>query len=582
MDYLIQKICIVFCAVALVNAGPTFASDTKSETRRPGKSAIATTQPLITGIGYEILSQGGNAFDAAVAIAAALAVVEPHRNGLGGGGFWLLHTADNVKKILVDARETAPAAATSDMFIGADGKPTGGSRGGVLSAAIPGQPAALVHVAEKYGSLPIKTLFAPAIRLANEGFPVYTHYYLGLKPKAQLMIANSPAAAEVFLVDGTAPEIGAIVRQPELAKTLELLAKRGHKGFYKGRFAKKLVQGVRDAGGIWTTRDLAAYTVIEREPLIATFGGSYLNLKLIAASPPSAGGIALVGALNMLKALDLPPATSSRKAAPSRQQRIHLNVELLRRVFRDRSLYMGDPDFTDIPAMLISPDYAAQKARSIRLNTATPSLGLGPNEAGAQTALREGDETTHFSVMDADGNRVAVTVSLNWWFGAGFMPPGTGVLLNNHMNDFTIMPNRANGFGLINSDANQIEPGKRPLSSMAPMFLESDRGVAILGTPGGSRIISMSLLASLGWIEGLNAEQMVSLPRYHHQYLPDDIFYEPGAFSDADKLFLEKMGHALRESSRLYGNMQVITWNYANGKVEAASDPRGDKEVLVY
>ena len=575
---MIQKICVILCAVALVNAAPAFASETKGEIKRPGKAAIATTQPLVTQIGYEILSQGGNAFDAAVAIAAALAVVEPHRNGLGGGGFWLLHTADNGQSIMVDARETAPAAATSDMFIAADGKPTSGSRSGVLSAAIPGQPAALVHVAEKYGSLPLEALFSPAIRLANDGFPVYTHYYLGLKPKAQLMIDNSPAAAEVFLVDGGAPEIGVIVRQPELAKTLGLLAKHGHKGFYKGQFAKKLVQGVRDAGGIWTMRDLAAYKIIEREPMIATFGGSYLNLKLIAASPPSAGGIALVGVLNMLKALDLPLVSSTKKASASRQQRIHLNVELLRRVFRDRSLYMGDPDFTDIPAKLISPEYAAQKAKSIRLNTATPSLGL----AGTQTALREGAETTHFSVMDADGNRVAVTISLNWWFGAGFMPPGTGVLLNNHMNDFTIMPDRPNGFGLINSDANQIEPGKRPLSSMAPMFLESDRGVAILGTPGGSRIISMNLLASLGWIEGLNAKQMVSLPRYHHQYLPDDIFYEPGMFSDADKLVLENMGHTLRESSRLYGNMQVITWDYANGKVEAASDPRGDKEVLVY
>ena len=534
---------------------------------RPGKAAIAAAHPLAIAAGEEVLAAGGNAFDAAVAVSAALAVAEPNASGLGGGGFWLLHVARGARDVMVDGRETAPAAATAAMYLDAAGNVIpGASLDGPLAAGIPGEPAALVHIAGRYGRLPLARSLAPAIRLAEEGIAIDAGLQAGLRFRRRAM-EKSPAMMAVFFPDGEAPATGARLRQPDLALTLRRLASGGFDGFYRGPTAAALVEGVRAAGGIWSAADLADYRVIEREPVRA----SYRGVQIIAAPLPSAGGIGLVDMLNILSGWDLGRFDSATRK--------HVIIESMRRAYRDRSAWLGDPAFSAVPiAQLLSPFYAAGQRASIRLDRATPSELL----PAARTDGSEGNDTTHFSILDAEGNRVAGTLSINTWYGAAFMPPGTGVILNNEMDDFTVKPGTGNAYELQGATANAIAPGKRMLSSMTPTFLESSRGVAILGTPGGSRIITMVLLATLDWIDGRDAHSMTALRRYHHQFLPDVVTYEPGAFSDEEIRALEAMGHRLKASGRDYGNMNVVTWDYASGKVEAAGDPRREGEALVY
>jgi gamma-glutamyltranspeptidase/glutathione hydrolase len=555
--------CLALLPALLLVAAPAPARDGKAL----AQAGIATAHPLATAAGQEMLAAGGNAFDAAVAISATLAVVEPFASGLGGGAFWLLHEARSGRQVFVDAREVAPGAATPGMYLDAAGNPVPGSTlTGPLAAGIPGQPAGLVHLAKRYGKLPLGQLLAPAIRHAEEGVAVTRGMVLGLQFR-QSAARQSPEFAARFYPGGRPLAEGELLRQPELAATLRRLVRGGFDGYYRGETARLLVDGVRSSGGIWTQDDLAAYRVVEREPVRAVVGG----VSVVSAPPPSAGGIALVNTLNMLSGFDRPALDPATRA--------HLNIEVLRRAFRDRAMLLGDPDFVSIPvARLLSPDYAAGQATTIRLDRATPSDGL----AGPGTTVAGGPQTTHFSVIDRAGNRVAGTLSINTFYGAAFMPPGTGVILNNEMDDFVIKPGVANGFALVGTDANAIAPGKRMLSSMAPTFLESPRGVAVLGTPGGSRIISMVLLATLAWIDGAEAPAMVALKRYHHQYQPDVVAFETGAFSDADQAALRTLGHRLEASARPYGNMQVVTWDRATGKVEAASDPRGGGDVTVY
>ena len=532
----------------------------------PKHAAIASAHPLVNAAGYEVLEAGGNAFDAAVAVSAALAVVEPNASGLGGGGFWLLHRAEDGFEVMVDGRERAPLAATADMFLDKSGEPVPGlSRATALASGIPGEPAAFVHIAREYGRLSLARSLAPAIRLAREGFPMYPRLQGGLKFKQEQLAGNH--AGSVFLIDGQVPELGQVMRNPELADALELLARQGHDGFYAGEQARKLVDGVRQLGGIWTLQDLADYRIVERAPIKSRYG----DVTITGAPPPSAGGVAVANALNILAPYKL--------AGMDRVTRTHLVVEALRRAFRDRGQYLGDPDFVSVPvALLTHPFYADGQRAGIRLDKATPSAdlpGLSPWQA-------MGTDTTHFSILDADGNRVSATMSLNFWFGNGIMLPGTGVVLNNEMDDFSVKPGVPDGFQLVGYDANAIAPGKRMLSSMAPAWAESDKGLVILGTPGGSRIISMVLQGVLAWIEGADAAQIASLPRFHHQYLPDVISHEDNAFSEAEIKALEAMGHSLKPVGRRYGNMEVITWDYASGDVQAASDPRGDGEGRVY
>lgn len=525
----------------------------------PGHAAIASAHPAATAAGFEVLSQGGNAFDAAVAVSAALSVVEPHSSGIGGGGFFLLHQASNQSSVFVDARETAPAAATRDMYLDENGEPVRrASLSGPLAAGIPGLPAALEHIAKKYGRLPLAQSLAPAIRLAREGLPVTegTQRLLRAVPR---MGSPSPAFVEIFMPGGEAPPVGALIRRPDLAETLESLSAQGAAGFYTGPRAELLVKGVRDAGGIWSMEDLAAYRIVERQPVRFRYG----NVEVTTAPPPSAGGVALAQVFNMLG--------HRGYAQLEDPARTHLLVEAIRRAYRDRAEYLGDPDFVSVPVeRLIHPWYADGLLASVRMDRATPSNTL-PGPVGQRPL---GTDTSHFSVLDKDGNRAAVTQTINTLFGSGFVPPGTGVILNNEMDDFSVKRGTPNAFGLVHSHANGIEPGKRMLSSMTPTFLESERGLAILGTPGGSRIVTMVLLGALAWMEGADAEGIVGLPRVHHQYIPDSVSFEAGAMDKELQAALAELGHELRESSRPWGNMQAITIEYADGTVTAASDPR--------
>ena len=514
-----------------------------------------------------MLARGGNAFDAAIAVAAALAVVEPTSSGIGGGGFFLLHRSADGLDTMVDAREKAPGAASRDMYLDRQGNPLEhASTTGPLAAAIPGEPAAFEYLARHYGKLPLTVSLAPAIRLAREGFPLYDKLRSAIEYK-RAGLQRSPDTARVFLTaSGDVPQVGALIKQPELAKTIEAIAQQGAAGFYTGRVARDLVDGVRAGGGIWTLEDLAAYRVVERKPLI----GEYHGARIVSASPPSSGGVALLDALDILSGFDLKSADSATRK--------HLVVEAMQRAYRDRAVYLGDPDFVTMPIpRLTSQDYAAGQRSSIRPDKAMPSDFL----PGIETAT-VGQDTTHFSVLDAQGNRVAATITINLFFGSGDMVPKTGVILNDEMDDFSIKPGTPNAFGLVGNAENAIAPNKRPLSSMTPSFIETPRGLMIIGSPGGSYIISMVILGTLNYLDGMSAEQIVTDPRYHHQYLPDVVEYEKGAFTESEIARLQAMGHKLEEGSRRWGNMEVITWDFASGKVEAASDPRGAGAGLVY
>jgi gamma-glutamyltranspeptidase/glutathione hydrolase len=531
----------------------------------PPQAAVATAHPMATEAGLEILAEGGNAFDAAVAVSATLAVVEPYGSGIGGGGFWLLHRAADGKQVMIDGRETAPLAARRNMYQDKEGNVIPGlSVDGALAAGIPGEPAALVHIARTYGQLPLSRSLAPAIRAAREGFEVTPHYRRMAWFRLEALQA-SPAAAKVFLLDNEVPPLGHRIKQPDLANTLQALAQQGRTGFYGGAVANRLIRGVKAAGGIWSSRDFRQYRVVERAPVVS----QYRYYRIVSAPPPSSGGVALVTMLNILEKYRLDHMTPL--------QRQQVTVEAMRRAYRDRAEYLGDPDFVTVPVkQLTDKAYAATLQRSINLRQATPSKNLGQI---ADTS--GGNNTTHFSILDKAGNRVAATLSINYPFGSGFMPPGTGVLLNDEMDDFSAKPGVPNVYGLVGAEANAIVAGKRMLSSMSPTFVEAEQGVAILGTPGGSRIITMVLHGILGYTEGMDASSIVSLPRYHHQYLPDMIFYEPDAISEEHAGYLQTMGHELKQLEQSFGNMQMIIWDRQANVVTAASDPRGEGQASV-
>ncbi len=542
-------------SVLLLCSTPLLAAD------GPGRSAVASAHPVATEAGLEIMADGGNAFDAAIAVAATLAVVEPYSSGIGGGGFFLLRQPGNPDQPyrFIDARETAPGKAGRDLYRDSSGEvQRDPAINGPLAAGIPGIPAALVHLAEHYGRLPLAQSLAPAIEAAENGFTSSEHYrtLVGFRLEAMQRDAET---ARLFLRDNQAPETGTLITQPELANTLRAIAQDGRDGFYRGPVAERLLRGVQAAGGVWQQADLDNYRVIERSPIRFSSGG----YQVISAPLPSAGGIALAGILQALPAL---PASPNRSIAQT-----HQLVELMRRVYRDRAMLLGDNDFVPVPvAELTSKAYAVAMAQDIDPEHATPSSELGPLRE-----FHEGTNTTHFSLLDADGNAVSATLSINLPFGAAFTPPGTGVLLNNEMDDFAADPSGSNAYGLAGSEANAIAPGKRPLSSMTPTMLENGQQLALLGTPGGSRIITMVLLGTLDVMHGEPVERWVSRPRYHHQYLPDYIQVEDAAFTAQQRQTLEAMGHRIEPGGRDYGNMHAVSWDKTRNRVSAASDPRG-------
>jgi gamma-glutamyltranspeptidase / glutathione hydrolase len=522
------------------------------------QNAVASGHFLATQAGQEILAKGGNAFDAAIAVSATLSVVEPISSGIGGGGLFLLRQAKTGRDVMIDARETAPHSATPDKFLDAAGElDRDKSVNGPMSAGIPGLPAALVHLAKNYGRLPLSQSLAPAIRIARNGFEIYPRLESGYSQRAEVM-ARYAGSRKTFLADGDPPQTGEVLKQEDLARTLELIAAKGFDGFYRGETAQEMLGDVAKYGGNWNAEDLTGYKVVERVPMIIDYNG----WRITSAPPPSSGGVAIAEMLNILQSWDLqamPPVL-----------RTHLITEAMRRAYRDRSLYLGDPDFISIPLQrLLSKDYAAGLRASINPSKATPSSLLP-----GSLAPGEDDETTHFSIIDSAGNRVSATQTVNLTYGSGMIVDGGGFLLNNEMDDFALKAGTPNAFGVMGYAANLVAPGKRMLSSMTPSFMDNPEKTVVLGTPGGSRIITMVLLGILAADAGMDAQAITALPRFHHQYLPDKLYAEPGAFDEQLIQELSKLGHSVEVSKSPWGNMQTVIWNKKSNTLSAGSDPR--------
>jgi gamma-glutamyltranspeptidase / glutathione hydrolase len=554
--------------LSLLLAGSTaFAADGAPKTAtavqpapvqaRPGHAAIASANFIATNAGLEVLAKGGNAFDAAVAVASTLSVVEPESSGIGGGFMAVLHRAKDGHDIFIDAREAAPAAVDRKDYLNPDGSPNRDTAlRGPLSAGIPGEPAGLVLLAKRYGRLSLQQSLAPAIRTARDGF----------KPDARLRGALAgeqkdlqrwPASVAKYLPDGKPPAEGVIWRDPDQARTWELIAAHGDDGFYHGETAQKLVAAVRAAGGNWTLADLANYRAKERTPIVLNYRG----YRIVTAPPPSSGGVAIAEILNILSGFDL--------SKMDQVQRVHTIVEAMRRAFRDHNDYLGDPDFVKMPLdMLLSPYYADGLRQGILPDKATPSSMLPRAEAS-----EPGMHTTHFSIIDADGNMAAVTSTVNYTMGSTFVAEGTGVLLNDEMDDFALVPNKPNVYGLLGSTANAPEPGKRMLSSMSPSIVIGADRTAVIGSPGGSTIITQVLEGILHFIDGESAQQIAAHKRFHHQYMPDEVMVEDGTFDAATSDALTRMGYTLKQRES-WGFMNVVTWDRKTNKLDAASDPR--------
>ncbi|OHC41176.1 MAG: gamma-glutamyltransferase [Rhodanobacter sp. RIFOXYA1_FULL_67_6] len=544
-----------FAADGAPKAAPAAAAHAAQQ--RPGHAAIASANFHATEAGLEVLAKGGNAFDAAVAVAATLSVVEPESSGIGGGFMAVLHRAKDGRNVFIDARETAPAAVNPKDYLNPDGSPNRDTAlKGPLSAGIPGEPAGLVLIAKRYGRLSLQQSLAPAIRIARDGFEPDARLR-GAISSMQKDLARWPASVAKYLPNGKPPAEGATWRDPDQARTLELIAAHGDDGFYRGETAQKLVAAVRAAGGNWTLADLANYQAKERTPISVDYRG----YKIITAPPPSSGGVAIAEILNILSGYDL---TKMDQAT-----RVHYIVEAMRRAFRDHNDYLGDPDFVKMPLdMLLSPYYADGLRQGILHDKATPSSMLPRAEAP-----EPGMHTTHFSIIDADGNMAAVTSTVNYTMGSSFVAAGTGVLLNDEMDDFALVPNKPNVYGLLGSAANAPKGGKRMLSSMSPSIVIGADRTAVIGSPGGSTIITQVLEGILHFIDGESAQQIAAHKRFHHQYLPDVVNVEEGTFDAATSEALTKMGYVLKPRES-WGFMNVVTWDRKANKLGAASDPR--------
>jgi gamma-glutamyltranspeptidase / glutathione hydrolase len=546
---------------------------------------VTSVHELASRAGIEILHAGGNAVDAAVATGFALAVVHPQAGNLGGGGFLLLRNADG-KIRFIDFREKAPAAAAENMYLDAQGNviPESSKESslvGYKAIGVPGTVAGLVYAEKQYGKLSIEKVMAPAIKLARDGFALAYEDTQDLKKDKYL--AEFPESKRIFLRDGNLYEPGDLFKQPELARTLERLAKDPDT-FYHGAMAHELAASIQKGGGLVTAKDLAAYEVKEREPI----RGSYRGYDIISAPPPSSGGVALIEILNILEGFDL------TKLGNRSADEIHLEVEAFRRAFYDRADFMGDPDYVKIPvAQLIDKKYAAAWRDSIDLNHATPSRDLKrPSfdelERVAQSypvAVREPQNTTHYSVVDAEGNAVSVTTTLNDSFGSRVTAEGLGFLLNDEMDDFTAKQGVPNTYGLIQGPTNAISPGKRPLSTMTPtIVLKDGKLFLVLGSPGGSRIVTIVANVLIGVVDfSLDIQEAVNAPRFHHQWLPDQIFVEDRLSPDTMNVLRSK-GHKVKvdPSWRDWGDGECIMVDPKTGERLAGADGRNNGKAVGY
>jgi gamma-glutamyltranspeptidase/glutathione hydrolase len=508
---------------------------------------VASQNEQATRIGREVLEKGGNAVDAAVAVGFALAVTLPRAGNIGGGGFMLVHDAGQNANVAIDYREAAPAATTADVFLGPDGEADPAkSRESGLGVGVPGTVAGLSLALRRFGSgkFTLAELVAPAVRLAREGIPVRDDLLDSLQ-RGQRRLARWPSTARIFMKAGRAlPGAGEMLVQPELAEVLEAIGREGPRAFYVGPVADKIVASVREAGGRMTRRDLESYTPVIRDPV----SGTYRGYEVVSMPPPSSGGVHLIEMLNILEGY---PSGLIGSGAP---EALHLELETMKLAYADRALHLGDSDTVDVPLdRLISKGHADELRRKIDEKRATPSREINPD-----IMVPPGGNTTHFSVVDDAGNAVANTYSLNFNFGLGLVADGTGILLNNELDDFAAKAGAPNAFGLLGSAANAPGPGKRPLSSMTPTIVfKDDRPVLVTGAPGGSRIITTVLQVILNTIDGrMPIGDAVSAPRLHHQWWPDEVVVEP--YFPPEKVYaLVALGHRVRLGS-LFGSAHSI------------------------
>lgn len=509
---------------------------------------VASQEAQATRVGVAVLERGGNAIDAAVAVGFALAVTLPRAGNLGGGGFMLVHLAGRNETVALDYRETAPAAATPTMFLAANGEPDPRlSRDTGLAVGVPGTVAGLAEAHRRFGSgrFSLAELIAPAIRLARDGIAVDDDLADSL-PRAAARLGRFPSSARIFLKpDGTAPGRSERLVQEDLARSLEAIAQRGPAGFYNGATAERIAASVRAAGGVMTADDLGAYRVVAREPV----RGTYKGLSIASMPPPSSGGVHLVQLLNLLEPMNL--GARGHNTAET----IHLMAEAMKLAYADRAQFLGDPDSVRVPVRgLTSKAYADRLRPLIDAARARPAAEVRAGDP----APHEGEQTTHFSVVDRDGNAVANTYTLNFSYGLGLVAEGTGILLNNEMDDFAARAGAVNAFGLVQGAANLPGPGKRPLSSMTPTILFRDGRVAMVtGSPGGSRIITITLQTILNVVDhGMNVAEAVAAPRIHHQWTPDAIDVERGVSRDTVRV-LEALGHRIQPRPA-FGNVNAI------------------------
>ncbi len=522
---------------------------------------VVSQRMIASEVGAEILAQGGNAVDAAVATGLALAVVLPRAGNLGGGGFMVIYLKEEDITIAIDYREKAPSAATRDLFLDENGDyDRKKAQFSLLSAGVPGSVAGFHHALTKYGTLTWEEVLQPAIKLAENGFVIPHDLANTLASKRyRERLSADPAAAKVFFKKNK--EIysaGEILVQKDLAWTLKQLSQNGPEAFYSGDIAKLIVKEMERNGGLITLQDLKNYNVAERQPLV----GDYKGYKVVSMPPSSSGGTHLIQMLNMLEGFSI------KEMGFGSADTIHILAEVMKRAYADRSKYLGDSDFYKVPSSLTSKKYAKALNKEISLDQVTPSNEVSPGNPYPY----ESPDTTHFSVMDSYGNAVSNTYTLNFSYGSGKMIPGTGMLINNEMDDFSSKPGTPNGYGLLGSEANAIEGNKRPLSSMTPTIIFKDqKPYMVFGSPGGSRIITTVLQVALNVMEHeMNIAQAVHSPRMHHQWLPEVLMLEKGFGSDTEKL-LESKGYKLYQSSTM-GSVQAIVkeGNYFYG----SADPR--------
>ena len=527
------------------------------------KNGMVSAQEAVAAqIGLDILEAGGNAVDAGVAVAFALAVTLPRAGNIGGGGFMIVHDAESGETKAIDYREMAPSSADRDMFLDDEGNADSElSRFTGLAVGVPGTVAGMQMALENYGSMTLAEVIEPAIALARDGIAVTPGLADSLKG-LEGRLKKWPASESIFYKEGGGfYEPGETLVQADLANTLQMIADEGTDGFYKGETAAKIAEAVQAAGGRITVEDMANYTPVLRDPV----RGTYRGYEIVSMPPPSSGGAHIIQILNVLE--DYPISFLGHNSADT----IHLMAEAMKRAYADRSEYLGDSDFVDVPlAEITSKDYAADIRAGISLNVATPSISIKPGNL----APYESDQTTHFSIVDKDGNAVSNTYTINFSYGSGMVADGSGVLMNNEMDDFAAKPGVPNAYGLIGGDANAVAGGKRPLSSMSPTIVMKDGEVfMVTGSPGGSRIITTTLQVIMNVIDhGMNIAEASFAPRIHHQWLPDEIRIEEGLSLDTIGL-LEQRGHKVREQS-VMGSTQSILIDKDSGYLFGASDPR--------